>query len=223
MKRFKRGSNTGDKIWVARKKNCFSLQKKKLIGFSSKGVNENFLTSSPLSFYGSSKLISENVVQEYCLFHKVPFLINRCGLLSGSGQFYKADQGIISYWINSWKKNKKLNYINFGEKGYQVRDCLHPLDLGDLIKKQISFIAKKKPKRFIFNVSGGMSSSFSIKELSLWCKKNIFPKEIGKSKINRPFDLKWLVLDNSKVKKAFKWKIKYSKYKIFNQINLNDN
>ena len=152
----------------------------------------------------------------------MPFLINRCGLLSGSGQFYKADQGIISYWINSWKKNKKLSYINFGERGYQVRDCLHPLDLGNLIKKQINFISRKKLKSKIFNVSGGFLSSFSIKELSLWCEKNISPKKIGRNKINRPFDLKWLILDNTKVRKVFKWHIKYSKYKIFQQINLND-
>ena len=40
------------------------------------------------------------------------------------------------------KGNKKLNYIDFGCKGYQVRDCLHPLDLGNLIKKQIKFDMK---------------------------------------------------------------------------------
>ena len=201
----------------------FTLKKSKLLGISSKGINENFSTKSPLSFYGSSKLICENLVKEYCMFNKIPFLINRCGLIAGSGQLYKNDQGIISYWINSWKNKKKLSYIDFGEKGHQVRDCLHPWDLSNLIKKQINYLGNKKTNNTIFNVSGGISSSFSLKELSLWCEKNIFDKKIGRIKRARFFDIKWIVLDNSFAKKTFKWKIKFSKYKIFQDIHLNDN
>ena len=65
--------------------------------------------------------------------------------------------------------------------------------------------------------------SFSLKELSLWCKKNIFSKKIGYVKTNRPFDLKWIVLDNTKVKKVFNWQLKFTKHDIFQDINLNDN
>tara|TARA_Y100000590_G_scaffold63078_1_gene67669 strand:- start:12916 stop:13953 length:1038 start_codon:yes stop_codon:yes gene_type:complete len=204
------------------KNNSFELNKNKFLGISSKGINENFSVKNPLSLYGSSKLICENIVQEYCMLHKMPFVINRCGLLAGSGQLYKNDQGIISFWINSWKKNKRLNYIGFGGKGYQVRDCLHPIDLANLIEKQIKFLKRKKLKEHIFNVSGGINSSFSLKELSKWCDKNIFAKKIGYIKKNRHFDLKWIVLDSEKVKKIFKWKVKFSKYNIFQDINLND-
>ena len=140
-----------NKIKYNVKKNSFHLNKKNIMkGISSYGVNEDFSVKTPISFYGSSKLICENLIQEYCKFNKIPFVINRCGLLAGSGQFYKNDQGIISFWINSWKKNKKLNYINFGGFGYQVRDCLHPKDLGSLIKKQLSFLEKKKIKKIYF-------------------------------------------------------------------------
>lgn len=205
------------------KNNRFTMKKNKLSGISSKGINESFSTNSPLSFYGSSKLICENLVKEYCIFNKIPFLINRCGLLAGSGQLYKNDQGIISYWINSWKNKKKLSYIDFGENGYQVRDCLHPWDLSNLIRKQISYLNRKKQKKKIFNVSGGILSSFSLKELSLWCEKNMFVKKIGRIKRTRFFDTKWIVLDNSFAKKTFKWKIKFSKHKIFQDIYLNDN
>ena len=204
------------------KKNGFQLKKNMLTGITSKGINEDFSTEPPLSLYGSSKLMCENLVQEYCMFNKIPFVINRCGLVAGSGQFYKGDQGIISYWINLWKKNKKLKYVGFGGKGYQVRDCLHPLDLANLLKKQINFLRKKNLKKTIFNVSGGMLSSFSLKELSIWCEKNISSQKIRYIKKTRPFDLKWIVLDNRKAKKIFKWKIKFSKYKIFRDINLND-
>lgn len=203
-------------------KNSFTLKKNKPIGISAKGINEEFSTQPPLSLYGSSKLMCESLVQEYCLLNKIPFVINRCGLLAGSGQLYKDDQGIISYWINTWKKRKKLYYIGFGGHGYQVRDCLHPLDLSNLIKKQISFLYKKKLKQVIFNVSGGMPSSFSLKELSFWCEKNILSKKISSKKKGRSFDLKWIVLDSTRAKKIFKWKIKFSKYNIFRDINLND-
>ena len=173
-------------------------------------------------YHFKSKLACENIVQEYCAFYRIPFVINRCGLLSGSGQLYKNDQGIISYWINSWKKRKKLNYIGFGGKGTQARDCLHPLDLSKLIKKQINFLERKKLKNFIFNVSGGISSSFSLRELSIWCEKKIFLKKIGYNKKNRPFDLKWIILDSTKAKRIFKWKPEFSKYDIFQDINSND-
>ena len=115
-----------------------------------------------------------------------------------------------------------MKYIGFGGKGYQVRDCLHPLDLANLLKKQINFLRKKNLKKTVFNVSGGMLSSFSLKELSIWCEKNISSQKIGHRKKTRSFDLKWIVLDNTKVKRIFKWKIKFSKYKIFQDINLND-
>ena len=202
--------------------NSFKLKKNSKIGISHKGINEEFSTKPPLSMYGSSKLACENIVQEYCAFYRIPFVINRCGLLSGSGQLYKNDQGIISYWINSWKKRKKLNYIGFGGKGTQARDCLHPLDLSKLIKKPINFLERKKLKNIIFNVSGGISSSFSLRELSIWCEKKIFLKKIGYNKKNRPFDLKWIILDSTKAKRIFKWKPEFSKYDIFQDINSND-
>tara|TARA_B100001123_G_scaffold448955_1_gene612225 strand:- start:2261 stop:3295 length:1035 start_codon:yes stop_codon:yes gene_type:complete len=202
--------------------NGFKLKKNKTKGISSKGINEDFSTEAPLSFYGSSKLMSENMIKEFCLFKKIPFIINRCGLLAGSGQFYKSDQGIISYWINSWKSNRELKFIGFGSKGHQVRDCLHPLDLANLINKQMSSLKKGIRKKFIFNVSGGITSAFSLKDLSLWCEKEIYSKKVKSQKIIRPFDLKWIVLDNTKVRKTFNWKINFTKYKIFDDINLND-
>ena len=186
------------------------------------GINEKFSTKPPLSLYGSSKIICENMIQEYCILKKIPFVINRCGLLAGKGQLYKNDQGIISFWINSWKKNKSLNYIGFEGRGYQTRDCLHPNDLATLITLQIKKIKKLKSINKIFNVSGGSESAFSLKELSNWCCKNIFLKKINGTKKGRIFDAKWIVLDNSKARKEFKWRLKYEKNMIFKNI-LNEN
>ena len=87
------------------------------------------------------------MIQEYCDLKKLPFVINRCGLISGSGQLYKDDQGIVSFWINSWKKNKKLYYIGFNGHGYQTRDCLHPNDLAALISLQVKKNKKTKNRQ----------------------------------------------------------------------------
>ena len=196
--------------------------KNNLSGLGNDGIKENFSTMPPLSLYGSSKIICESMIQEYCDLKKLPFVINRCGLIAGSGQLYTDAQGIVSYWINSWKKNKKLFYIGFNGYGHQTRDCLHPHDLATLVSLQVKKIKKLKKNNKIFNVSGGMQSAFSLKELSNWCCKNISLKKIKSNKKNRMFDVKWVVLDNSKVKKEFNWKIKYNKNQIFKEI-LNDN
>ena len=104
-----------------------------------------------------------------------------------------------------------------------IGTCLHFHDLATLISLQVKKIKKLKKDNKIFNVSGGMQSAFSLKELSNWCCKNISLKKITCNKKNRTFDVKWLVLDNSKVKKEFNWKIKYHKNQIFKEIlNYND-
>src|SRR6185312_13208555 len=97
------------------------------------GVAENFSTQAPVSLYGSAKLASELLSLEYGEAFGFPVFVNRCGVLAGAGQFGKADQGIFSFWIHSWKSKRPLKYIGFGGQGHQVRDCLHPRDLTTLL------------------------------------------------------------------------------------------
>ena len=90
-----------------------------------------------MSLYGASKRCAEVLAMEYGEAFGFPVWINRCGVLAGKGQFGKADQGIFSFWIRSWKENRPLKYIGFNGKGSQVRDCLHPKDLVPVLKKQM--------------------------------------------------------------------------------------
>jgi len=106
-------------------------------GITKAGITEEFSTEPPLSLYGASKRCAELLAMEYGDAFRFPVWINRCGVLAGKGQFGKADQGIFSFWIRSWKENRPLRYIGFGGKGAQVRDCLHPKDLVSVLKKQI--------------------------------------------------------------------------------------
>ena len=114
------------------------LSKREQTGISEKGISESFSTEPPLSLYGASKRCAEVLAMEYGDAFGFPVWINRCGVLAGKGQFGKADQGIFSFWIRSWKENRPLRYIGFGGRGEQVRDCLHPKDLVPVLKKQMN-------------------------------------------------------------------------------------
>lgn len=270
--------------------------------FGPRGIKEDFSTAAPVSLYGASKLASEQIALEYGAAFGFPVWVNRCGVMAGAGQFGKADQGIFSFWIHSWARKAPLKYIGFGGTGYQVRDCLHPGDLGDLVLKQLEDEKTKRPKdqetksrskaelqmergagsgeggevkrlrdektkrlrdeeakggkeceggkvgrweggaegltdegakgqrgeetkrlkdqktkgsdghrpplqeRRIFNVSGGVASAMSLRQLSEWCAHEFGPREVAADFTPRPFDLPWVVLDSSRTEEFWDWK-----------------
>ena len=57
------------------KNNRFTLKKNKLSGISSKGINESFSTNSPLSFYGSSKLIFSQILIRTSIIPRVKWIV----------------------------------------------------------------------------------------------------------------------------------------------------
>lgn len=185
-------------------------------GLSLLGISERFSTESPISFYGASKLACEKILMEYAEAFEMPVHINRCGVLAGAGQFARPDQGIIPFWIHSWHSRSSLKYIGFDGRGLQVRDCLHPRDLAELVLLQIekgSFVPHP-----ILNVSGGMNNSFSLKELSEWCYERLGSHTVESSPENRKYDVPWLVLDSSAAKRVWGWTPSISKKDIFSEV-----
>jgi len=173
------------------------------VGLSGKGVREDFSTATPISLYGATKLASETIALEYGQAFGFPVWIDRCGVLAGAGQFARPDQGIFSYWIHSCCHKKPLKYIGFGGKGYQVRDCLHPKDLVPLILKQMRAGGKAADR--LFNVSGGVNQSMSLAQLTAWSGQRFGPHKVASERTNRQYDVPWLVLDSTKVKREFGW------------------
>ena len=173
-------------------------------GVTAAGIGEDFSTAAPVSLYGATKLASEQLALEYGLTFDFPVWINRCGVLAGGGQFGRADQGIFSYWINSWLQRRPLKYIGFGGTGCQVRDCLHPADLVSLLEQQIVSANDQRPR--VVNVGGGLASAISLKQLSSWCRKQIGSREVSSSAEIRPFDLPWIVLDANLASVTWNWK-----------------
>lgn len=173
-------------------------------GVGERGISESFSTTAPISLYGATKLASEALAMEYCHAVDTPLVIDRCGVMAGAGQFGRADQGIFSWWIHSWAAGRRLAYIGFGGRGLQVRDCLHPLDLGDLVVAQMRAARGGEPE--LVNVSGGVESATSLAQLSAWCAERFGGRDVASSLEDRPYDLPWVVLDHSEVTRRHGWK-----------------
>lgn len=196
-----------------------------ITGLNESGIDESFSTAPPISLYGASKLTSELLALEYASSFDFPLRINRCGLLAGAGQFGKADQGIVAYWIHSYFRKRPLKYIGFGGEGLQVRDCLHPADLLCLIEKQMRAGGDPKIPQ-VLNVSGGSASAFSLKQMTQWCRERFRDQvtsdcsdyRIGNEPENRKFDVPWLVLDSQKAETHWDWKPERSTQSIFEEI-----
>ncbi|MBP7141378.1 MAG: NAD-dependent epimerase/dehydratase family protein [Opitutaceae bacterium] len=173
-------------------------------GVTRRGINEAFSTEAPVSLYGATKLASEALALEYGATFNLPVFVNRCGVLAGAGQFGRADQGIFAFWINSYLRRRPLKYIGFGGQGHQVRDCLHPRDLVPLLENQVKAPAVGAADRTL-NVSGGIDSARSLRQLSNWCESRFGHHAIGPDTSPRPFDLPWVVLDSTGTEKVWGW------------------
>jgi CDP-paratose 2-epimerase len=173
-------------------------------GVSAAGVDETFSTVAPVSLYGATKLASEALALEYGESFGFPVFINRCGVLAGAGQFGRPDQGIFAYWLNAWLNRRPLRYLGFGGHGHQVRDCLHPHDLAPLLEQQLAALPIAATDRVV-NVSGGIASAMSLRQLSDWCAREFGAHEVIADGTARPFDIPWIVLDHAKATRLWNW------------------
>jgi len=174
-------------------------------GISPKGIAENFPCLAYRSFYGTTKLASEQLIQEYAAFYGMKAMINRCGVIAGPYQMGKVDQGVTALWVARHIYNKPLKYIGFGGQGHQVRDVLHPSDLFDLIQRQMSRVSEWDAQ--IFNVGGGPDISFSLSELTQICREvtgnTIVIESVPET---AAVDIPLYISDNSRVSAAYNWK-----------------
>jgi CDP-paratose 2-epimerase len=175
-----------------------------IAGLSARGVAENFPLEGARSLYGTTKLASELVIQEYGEMYGLRYLINRCGVLTGPWQMGKPDQGVFALWMAMHYFKKELKYIGWGGTGKQVRDLLHVDDLADLLDIQLG--AFDKLNGGVFNVGGGTNCSLSLLETTLLCRE-ITGNNIPVNPVvdNRPADLKVYITDNSRVQQATGW------------------
>ena len=174
-------------------------------GFSGRGIAEGFTLDGARSFYGTSKLAGEQLIQEYVFSYGMRALINRCGVIAGPWQMGKVDQGVITLWVARHYFGRPLRYTGFGGHGKQVRDILHVHDLFDLLLLQL-----EAPERWdgrVYNVGGGNDVSVSLRELTELCVQ-----ETGKTvpiasvPETAGVDLRIYVTDARKAEVDFGWR-----------------
>ena len=185
-------------------------------GLSPRGITEAFSTTAPVSLYGATKLAGETLALEYAHAAGTPLVIDRCGVMAGAGQFGRADQGIFSWWIHRWAAREPLSYLGFGGRGLQVRDCLHPDDLADLLLLQMAVARGGQPE--LVHASGGRSSATSLAELSAWCRERFGTHDVAASRESRPYDLPWVVLDHAAATTRHGWQPARTAESIFEEI-----
>ena len=176
-------------------------------GASEHGIAEDFPLDGPRSIYGTTKLASEYLVEEYADAYGFRFVINRAGLITGPRQMAKSDQGVIVLWLAAHVLGQPLRYIGFEGAGKQVRDILHIDDVCDLVLDQIRHFSAYQGRRF--NVGGGGKHSASLRELTALCRQ-VTGREIPitPNPETRPADVRIYLTDHRRVSEVRGWKPK---------------
>lgn len=174
-------------------------------GITKNGIDELFDTGGFRSLYGTTKLASELLINEYNAMFGIQTVINRCGVLTGPWQMGKVDQGFVVLWLAKHLWKGELAYIGYQGSGKQVRDILHVEDLFSLIDWQIHNIDVVNGKTM--NVGGGMEGSVSLLEMTDLCQ-SITGNKIAIQPIleNRKADIPIYITDNSTVTSLTGWK-----------------
>jgi len=181
------------------------LPAQELTGASEAGISEDFPLDGPRSLYGMTKLAAELMLAEYADAYGLRYIINRCGLITGPGQFARSDQGVFAMWLAAHYFGRPLRYIGFGGAGKQVRDFLHIDDLCDLILDQIRNFSLYTGRSF--NVGGGAGNSLSLREATELCRQvtgKIVP--VAVSSENRSADVRIYVTDHRRVTAIAGWR-----------------
>jgi CDP-paratose 2-epimerase len=138
-----------------------------LPGVSPAGISERFPLNGARTLYGSTKLATELLIEEYRVAYGLRAVIDRCGVIAGPWQMGKVDQGVFTHWVLAHHFRWPLQYIGFGGHGKQVRDLLHVDDLVDLLDEQLT-----DPREWdgvTVNVGGGRDCSLSLLETTELC------------------------------------------------------
>ena len=162
-------------------------------GVSAHGIGWEFSTQPPVSLYGSTKLASEIVAAEYAQAFGFPVWISRCGVLAG----------IFSFWLNAHLRRRPMRYIGFDGTGKQVRDAFHPRDLAALLDLQMKSF--RTDGRRVYVAGGGPANARSLAQLTEWCDGRFGTHAPETDPRERPYDIPWMIMDNSDAARDFGW------------------
>lgn len=197
----------------------FALSARQVLkGVSSEGVSENFDLVGVRSLYGATKLASEILIAEYAALYGLRFVINRCGVVTGPGQFGKVDQGVFALWMARHFFGDGLTYRGWGGTGKQLRDLVHVDDLCELLAVQLNQWDRVAGRTY--NVGGGSAVCLSLRECTDLCRE-ITGREVPiRSDLETsPLDVRAYVTDGSRVTTDTGWRPRASARETLLQIH----
>jgi CDP-paratose 2-epimerase len=170
-----------------------------------KGISLDFSLRGARSLYGTTKLSSEYLVEEYARAYELPSVITRFGVITGPWQMGKVDQGFVSLFSGRYLTKGALSFTGFGGTGKQVRGILDILDVAHLIEAQLKSLPHCQA--VLCQADGGLEGSVSLLELTRICEtisgNKISIESVKNSHCN---DVPVLYLDSSSAFDTFQWK-----------------
>jgi CDP-paratose 2-epimerase len=180
------------------------------------GVSEEFaVDGGSRSIYGLSKLIADACCQEYAHAFDMPVVVNRFGVIAGTGQFAKLDQGWVVWWAIAHYFELPLKYI--GWDGKQVRDVLFLDDVCSLVELEMGQMDRFRGD--IFNLGGGRANSLSLREGTALLERKLgHGTSITVEDAIRKGDLPVYFTDSRKARERLAWQPTVSLEQGFDQI-----
>lgn len=114
------------------------------------------LPARPVTPYGCSKFAGECYVRDYAHTFGLDTTVFRLSCVYGDHQNGTADQGWVSWFVQSAVRRNKITI--YGD-GLQVRDLLH---VDDLVEACMTVLTARGGAAHVFNVGGGPDFSVSI-------------------------------------------------------------
>jgi UDP-glucose 4-epimerase len=177
---------------------------------NAKKINEDYLTN-PINPYGKSKLMIEQILDDYDAAYSFKSICFRYFNAAGSdpdghiGELHDPETHLIPLLIKAFLKEKE--FFIFGDDyptydGTCIRDFIHVNDICDAHLRGIKYLSNEK-KSAKFNLGNG--EGYSIKDV-ISSFKNITDKELNITiKDRRAGDPPILVADSTKARKILGW------------------
>lgn len=104
---------------------------------------------TPISIYGSSKLIQEKAMFDLARLYDIPVYAMRYSVILGAGQSYDSfESGVMRNWVRSFKEDKGPEV--YGD-GLQLRDFVH---IDDVTSANVKAVTSTSEENDIFNIGG---------------------------------------------------------------------
>ena len=184
----------------------FSLaDTQRMPGASREGIAEGFPLDGARTFYGTTKLASEMILEEYAAAYGLDFVTLRFGVISGPGQMGKVEQGVFAHWMARHLWGDSLTYKGWGGTGKQVRDVVHVDDARDLVQRVLERWDDLRGRTL--NAGGGCAVSASLLEATQACQE-ITGRKLRVERVaeTHPSDVRIYLTDHGAITQITGWR-----------------